>query len=70
MDRDRDLGAEGTKDKAKGKLNETVGEVEKGVGKATGDKKTEAGGLERKGKGKIQEGVGKAKKAADELLDE
>jgi uncharacterized protein YjbJ (UPF0337 family) len=69
MDHDRDLGAEGTADKAKGKLNQGMGDVEERVGKATGDEEMEESGLERQGKGNVQEGIGKVKDKVDDLLD-
>jgi uncharacterized protein YjbJ (UPF0337 family) len=49
------------KDEVKGKMKNVVGRAERELGKATGNKKTEARGVARQAEGKVQEIFGKAK---------
>lgn len=49
------------KDEVKGKMKDVVGRVERKMGKATGDMKTEARGIARQAEGKVQKIVGKVK---------
>jgi uncharacterized protein YjbJ (UPF0337 family) len=58
-----------TADKLKGMANEAVGNIKQGVGKATGDTKTEAEGLVQERKGEAQQAVGKAKDAVKKGVD-
>jgi uncharacterized protein YjbJ (UPF0337 family) len=51
------------KDELKGKMKDAAGRAEREVGKATGDKKTEAHGMLRQAEGKVQKAVGKVKNA-------
>ncbi|MDR2306902.1 MAG: CsbD family protein [Paucimonas sp.] len=53
----------GTKDKAKGLVNEAVGNIKQGIGKATGDDKLRAEGKVQELKGEAQQAVGKVKDA-------
>ena len=59
MDREH---VKGAADKAKGAIKE-------GVGKVTGDTKTEAEGTADKTEGKVQNAVGSAKDAARDAVD-
>lgn len=65
----KDLGTQGAKDTVKGKANQAAGKVQKKVGQATGDKKTEAKGKAREVGGKIQAKGGKAERKVDQALD-
>ncbi|MGP1394388.1 MAG: CsbD family protein [Inquilinaceae bacterium] len=56
-------------DKAKGKANQTAGNVKQGVGKATDDKDMQAEGKAQETKGDVQEGIGKAKGAVKDAVD-
>jgi uncharacterized protein YjbJ (UPF0337 family) len=49
------------KDEVKGKMKNVVGRAERELGKATGNKKTEARGVARQAEGKLQNIVGKVK---------
>lgn len=53
----------GAKDKAKGLVNEAVGNIKQGIGKATGDDKLRAEGKVQELKGEAQQAVGKVKDA-------
>lgn len=53
----------GTKDKAKGAVNEAVGNVKQGIGKATGSAKLQAEGKVQEKKGEAQQTVGNVKDA-------
>ncbi len=55
-----------TTDKAKGHVNEAVGKVKEGIGRATGNENLEAEGDVQQVKGNVQVGVGKVKDAAKE----
>jgi uncharacterized protein YjbJ (UPF0337 family) len=57
------------KDRVAGAMNQTKGAVKEGVGKMTGDTKTEAEGKADKAVGKMQSAVGGAKDAARDVLD-
>jgi uncharacterized protein YjbJ (UPF0337 family) len=48
-------------DKVKGTIKDVVGQAERKLGKATGNKKTEASGIARQAEGKVQQIVGKVK---------
>ena len=50
-----------TEDRAKGTLNKTKGVIKENVGKATGDRSTQAAGLADKAKGTVQGKIGDAK---------
>lgn len=65
---EKDLGTQGTADRAKGKLNEVAGKVQKNVGKMTGDTATEAKGKSREVSGKVQGTVGKGEQKVDQAL--
>lgn len=52
-----------------GKIDQAKGSVKETVGKATGDKRTEAEGKTDKVKGKFREGVEKVKNAARGVRD-
>lgn len=68
MDTDDKLRSHGAGDRAKGKVNKGLGNVEENVGQATGDEEMEDRGLERQGKGQVQKGVGKAKEVLGDAL--
>ena len=59
----------GTKDKVKGMVNEAVGNVKQGVGKATDNDKLRAEGAIQEKKGEAQQAVGKAKDAVKKGVD-
>jgi uncharacterized protein YjbJ (UPF0337 family) len=69
-DENKDLGTQGVEDTVKGKAKEVGGKVQKNVGKATGDKTTEAKGKVREVGGKAQAKGGELERKADEKLDE
>jgi uncharacterized protein YjbJ (UPF0337 family) len=50
-------------DRIKGELDETKGVVKEAVGKATGNRRTEASGKLDQAKGKVEKTIGKAKDA-------
>lgn len=50
-----------SKDKAEGMGNEAAGKMKQGVGKLTGDDRTEAEGVVQQKKGEGQQALGKAK---------
>jgi uncharacterized protein YjbJ (UPF0337 family) len=52
-----------TKDKAKGKFHEVKGRVKQIVGRATKNRRLEAGGLVEKTRGKVQKKIGQVEKA-------
>lgn len=54
-----------TENKLKSKLEQATGSVKQGLGKLTGDKKTEVEGLIEKTSGKAKELAGDAKDAVD-----
>jgi uncharacterized protein YjbJ (UPF0337 family) len=56
-------------DKAKGLANEAVGNIKQGIGKATGDRRTEAEGVVQERKGEAQQTIGKAKDAVKKGVD-
>ncbi len=56
-------------DRLKGMGNQIKGAVKEGVGKVTGDTKTQAEGTADKAKGKVQSAVGGAKDAARDTMD-
>ena len=58
-----------TTDKIKGLANEAVGNVKRGVGKATGNEKLEAEGKAQELKGEAQKTVGDVKDGAKNLAD-
>ena len=68
MDTDDKLRSEGAGDRAKGKLNKGLGNVEEHVGRATDDEEMEGEGQDRQGKGSVQKGVGKAKEVLGDAL--
>ena len=58
-----------TTDKIKGLANEAAGNVKQAVGKATGNKTTQAKGVAQERKGEAQQTVGKAKDAVKKVVD-
>ena len=58
-----------TADKLKGLANEAMGNVKQGVGKATGNTRTEAEGVVQKRKGEAQQAVGKVKDTVKKGVD-
>ncbi len=56
-------------DRLKGMGNQIKGAVKEGIGKVTGDAKTQAEGAADKAKGKVQSAVGGAKDAARDTMD-
>jgi len=54
------------KDRIKGSANQAKGSIKEGVGKMTGDQKTQAEGKADKATGKVQSAVGGAKDSARE----
>lgn len=69
-DDDRDLGQRGDENVAKGGMDKLSGKVQEGLGKLTGDKKTEAKGKMRQASGNVREGVGNAERNLDDSLDD
>jgi uncharacterized protein YjbJ (UPF0337 family) len=57
------------KDRTEGVGHQVKGAVKQGVGRVTGDKKTEAEGATEKAAGKAQNAVGGAKDAARDAID-
>ncbi len=57
------------KDRAEGIGHQVKGAVKEGVGKVTGDTRTEAEGMAEKAGGKVQNAVGGAKDAARDALN-
>ena len=57
------------KDRVEGVGHQVKGAVKEGVGKVTGDTKTQAEGKAEKAGGKVQNAVGGAKDAARDALD-
>lgn len=57
------------KDRVEGAAKNIKGKIKEGVGKVTGDSKTEAEGKADQVEGKVQNTVGGAKDKARELLD-
>ncbi|WP_428535189.1 CsbD family protein [Rhodopila sp.] len=55
-------------DRAKGVAHQAKGAIKQGVGKMTGDKKTEAEGAAEKAGGKVQNAVGGVKDSARDAL--
>jgi uncharacterized protein YjbJ (UPF0337 family) len=53
------------RDQAKGKAKELQGDIQKKVGKLTGDTETRARGTAKEVEGKMQKGVGNVKDALD-----
>ena len=66
----KDLGTQGAEDTVKGKANQAAGKVQKKVGQATGDTKTEAKGKAREVGGKVQSKAGQVERKADQALDD
>ncbi len=58
-----------TTDKLKGLANEAAGNIKQAVGKATGDRRTEAEGVVQERKGEAQQAVGKVKDAVKKGVD-
>ena len=58
-----------TEDRAQGQKDQAKGEVKEGVGKLTGDRKTEASGKLDQAKGKFEDKVGQAKESRKESTD-
>ena len=56
-------------DRVEGISHQVKGAIKEGVGKVTGDKKTEAEGIGEKAAGKAQNTVGGAKDAVRDALD-
>jgi uncharacterized protein YjbJ (UPF0337 family) len=56
-------------DRAEGIGHQVKGSIKEGVGKVTGDQKTEAEGAAEKAAGKVQNAVGGAKDAVRDALD-
>lgn len=57
------------KDQAKGRIKEAGGKIEKKIGRATRDRKTESEGAAREASGKVQKSVGDIKHKAAKKLD-
>ncbi len=57
------------KDRVEGAAHQVKGAIKEGVGKVTGDTKTEAEGAAEKAAGKVQNAVGGLKDSAREALD-
>jgi uncharacterized protein YjbJ (UPF0337 family) len=58
------------KDRIKGSFGQAKGAVKEGIGKITGDAKTQAEGKAEKAEGKMKNAIGSAKDKAREALDE
>ncbi|MBN0980645.1 CsbD family protein [Pseudomonas hygromyciniae] len=58
-----------TADKAKGLVNEAIGNIKQGVGKATDNPKLEVEGKIQEKKGEAQQAVGKVKDAVKNTVD-
>jgi uncharacterized protein YjbJ (UPF0337 family) len=58
------------KDRVEGSAKNIKGKIKEGVGKVTGDTKTEAEGKADQAEGKVQNTVGGIKDKARELLDD
>jgi uncharacterized protein YjbJ (UPF0337 family) len=69
MDHDDDLGAEGTKNQAKGNMRDAAGKIQEGFGKLTGQDDVERGGREKQMEGKAQNLGGRVQEGADDALD-
>jgi uncharacterized protein YjbJ (UPF0337 family) len=57
------------KDRIAGSAKKVTGAIKEGVGRATGDRRTEAEGHDEKAEGRVQNAVGKAKDAAREIIN-
>jgi uncharacterized protein YjbJ (UPF0337 family) len=57
------------KDRIQGGIDQAKGKVKEGVGKLTGDQKTEAEGKVDQAKGKVENAIGGAKDKLRETLD-
>lgn len=57
------------KDRIAGGVKKVTGTIKEGVGRATGDRQTEAEGTNEKTEGRVQSAVGHAKDAAREILN-
>jgi uncharacterized protein YjbJ (UPF0337 family) len=57
------------KDRIQGSMDQAKGKIKEGVGKVTGDQKTEAEGKVDQAKGKVENAVGSAKDKLRETLD-
>ncbi|HEX6778531.1 MAG TPA: CsbD family protein [Ktedonobacterales bacterium] len=66
----RNLGAQGNKDKLSGKAKEAGGKAQKNVGKMTGNESLEVKGRTREAGGNLQQGAGKVKRKADDVVDD
>jgi len=58
------------KDRVEGSAKQIKGNIKEGLGKLTGDTKTEAEGKADKAEGKVQNTIGGIKDKARELLDD
>ena len=58
------------KDRVEGSAKQIKGNIKEGLGKLTGDTKTEAEGRADKAEGKVQNTIGGIKDKARELLDD
>ena len=56
------------KDRVQGAMHQAKGTLKEGIGKATGDTRTEAEGKAEKAAGKVQNAIGGAKDAARDAL--
>jgi uncharacterized protein YjbJ (UPF0337 family) len=57
------------KDRIAGSAKKVTGAIKEGVGRATGDRATEAEGTQEKAEGRVQNAVGHAKDAAREIIN-
>ena len=57
------------RDEVEGKLDQAKGAVKENVGRAVGDRETEAEGAVERDSGNIQEGFGKAKRGIGEAIE-
>jgi uncharacterized protein YjbJ (UPF0337 family) len=57
------------KDRIAGGVKKATGAIKEGVGRATGDRRTEAEGTAEKAEGRVQSAVGHAKDTARELTN-
>jgi uncharacterized protein YjbJ (UPF0337 family) len=57
------------KDRIQGSVDQAKGKIKEGVGKMTGDQKTQAEGKMDQAKGKVENAVGSAKDKLRETLD-
>jgi uncharacterized protein YjbJ (UPF0337 family) len=69
LNQHRDRKAKMDKDRIAGGAKKVTGAIKEGVGRATGDRQTEAEGRAEKAAGRVQSAVGKTKDAAREILN-